>query len=236
MLAEYLIPDDKVWAVHAYVVNTRGDVVWGLHLNSHFDIFTHIDPRTPSGGTDVLLAYLRSGWPVTSAQCVAHTEDADSTIVQAGVVHDFETELPSGTDDYKVPLGFSTFSDGSSPATISAAVDTWTSRDWSAHDGFSFWLYGSNSGRSLFVDVLDNRKRCSTYDDSERYTYRFTDDFSGWKQVAVQFSDMVRKEIGNSAPNDGLGLSEVHGWGLGATSTGGQTTYYIDDFELQGKP
>ena len=54
--------------------------------------------------------------------------------------------------------------------------------------------------------------------------------------MTVQFADMVRKEIGNRTPKDGLGLSEVLGWGLGATSTGGQATYYIDDFELRDIP
>jgi hypothetical protein len=116
-------------------------------------------------------------------------------------------------------------------------INTWTPRDWSAHDGFSFWLYGSNSGTSLYVDLIDNRKNCSTYDDGERFTYSFTDNFSGWKQVTIQFSGMKRRDIGNRAPDDGLGLTHVHGWGFGVLKTGGPTTYYIDDFELHsGKP
>ena len=38
-----------------------------------------------------------------------------------------------------------------------AAVDTWVPQDWSAYEGISFWLYGNNSGTTMFVDVLDNR-------------------------------------------------------------------------------
>lgn len=47
---------------------------------------------------------------------------------------------------------------------------------------------------------------------------------------------MLRKEIGNSAPNDGLGLSTVHGWGLAALQTSGEITYFIDDVALRRIP
>ena len=36
-------------------------------------------------------------------------------------------------------------------------ANQWVSQDWSAYEGISFWLYGNNSGTTLFVDVLDNR-------------------------------------------------------------------------------
>ena len=45
-----------------------------------------------------------------------------------------------------------------------------------------------------------------------------------------------RKEVGNGAPVDGLGLSEVHGWAFGTTNTGGPITYYLDNFELRSTP
>lgn len=116
------------------------------------------------------------------------------------------------------------------------AVDQWISYDWSDFNQFSFWLYGRNSGTSLFVHILDNRKPSSTTDDAERNGYEFTDDFSGWKKVTIRFADMQRKEVGNSAPVDGLGLSAVHGWALGALKTNGPITYYLDDFELRNVP
>ena len=265
MMAEYLILADKVWAVHTYVVNARGEVVWLLHLNEHFDVFTNIDPRTPHDSTNVLLDFLRTGWP--SVPYVTRSADTGSPKIQAGVFDDFEAELPSGTDENGIPIGFSVFRGPESTVSISRAtthpplpgerngnnvlqldmnvkdwagflhgfenvtVDTWTALDWSSLEGFRFWLYGNNSGAKLIVDVIDNRKACATYDDAERYRYEFTDDFSGWKQITVNFSDMVREEINNHAPNDGLGLNEVHGWGFG-TANKGQATYYLDDFEL----
>jgi hypothetical protein len=112
------------------------------------------------------------------------------------------------------------------------AFNTWTPRDWRGFDAFSFWLYGNNTNTSLFIEILDNRKRRSTTPDAELYAYAFTDNFSGWKLIIVPFEELARKEIGNNAPNDGLGLSEVHGWAFGALNTGGPVTYYIDDLEL----
>ena len=90
--------------------------------------------------------------------------------------------------------------------------DGWVSQDWSRYQGISFWLYGNNSGTALFVDILDNRNPGATSDDAERWTVAFTDNFSGWQRLEFPFSAFSRKEIGNGAPNDGLGLTQMHGW------------------------
>jgi hypothetical protein len=91
-----------------------------------------------------------------------------------------------------------------------AAVNTWVTQDWSVYEGISFYLYGTGAGTDLFVDVLDNRNPGSTKDDAERWTFAFKDNFTGWKLIQIPFASMTRKEIGNGAPNDGFGLTEVH--------------------------
>ena len=40
------------------------------------------------------------------------------------------------------------------------------------------------------------------------------------------------QDIGNGAPNDGFGLTEVHGWAFGSLASGGAHTYYLDDVSL----
>ncbi len=114
------------------------------------------------------------------------------------------------------------------------AVDTWVPQDWSRNEGVSFWMYGQNSGAQLFIDILDNRTPGSTTDDAERFTVPFVDDFSGWQLLEFPFADFVRKEIGNGAPNDGLGLVEMHGYALGALGTGGPQTFYVDEVSVYG--
>jgi beta-glucosidase len=115
------------------------------------------------------------------------------------------------------------------------ALDSWVSQDWSAFEGISFWLYGNNSGSGLFFEILDNRNPGATGDDAERWTYPFADDFAGWRFFNIPFTDFTRKEIGNGAPDDGFTLTEVHGWALGSTSTGGALTFYMDQVALYGK-
>lgn len=111
---------------------------------------------------------------------------------------------------------------------------TWTTQDWSTSEGISLWFYGAGSGTSLFIDILDNRNPASTTDDAERYTVAFSDDVAGWQRLEFPFSSFTRKEIGNGAPNDGLGLFEMHGWAFGTLGTGGAQTFYLDDVRLYG--
>jgi beta-glucanase (GH16 family) len=114
------------------------------------------------------------------------------------------------------------------------AVDTWVPQDWSSYEGVSFWLYGNNSGTTVFFEVQDNRNPGSTADDTEIWNYTFADDFTGWQRFSIPFSEFVRKDIGNGAPNDGFNLTEVHGWAFGSLNTGGPVTYYLDDVVIYG--
>ena len=114
------------------------------------------------------------------------------------------------------------------------AVDAWVPQDWSTYAGFAVWVYGQNTGTGMFIDVLDNRNPGSTTDDAERWTVSFTDDFSGWQLLEWQWTEFARKGIGNGAPDDGLNLTEVHGWALGAVTTSGPVTWYADDAQVFG--
>lgn len=118
----------------------------------------------------------------------------------------------------------------------SETADEWLGYDWTGALELSFWFHGNNSGTRLVIDVLDNRRLCSTMDDAERYSYEFADDFSGWRLMSIPFEVMARKEIWNSAPNDGLGLSPVHGWALAALHTGGEIAFLVDDVRLRREP
>ncbi len=114
------------------------------------------------------------------------------------------------------------------------AVDTWVTQDWSTSEGISFWFNGTNSGAGMFIDILDNRNPGSTVDDAERWTVAFTDDSDDWTLYEFPFSSFTRKEIGNGAPNDGLGLFDMHGYAFGALGTNGPQTFYFDEVALYG--
>lgn len=112
----------------------------------------------------------------------------------------------------------------------------WLAYDWTGATEISFWLYGRETGAMLSFDVFDNRHAYSITNDPECYSFTFSDDFSGWRLISIPFEVMVRKEIGNFAPQDGLGLAAAHGWGFAVSRTQGAVTYYLDDVSLRRTP
>jgi beta-glucanase (GH16 family) len=116
------------------------------------------------------------------------------------------------------------------------AADAWVPQDWTSYEGFSLWLYGNNTGGTIFLDILDNRNPGSTTDDAERWSLDIPDTFSGWQYFQFSWDQFNRKDIGNGAPNDGFTLTEVHGYavgGYGNVNMGSQS-YYIDDVAIFG--
>ena len=114
------------------------------------------------------------------------------------------------------------------------AAGNWKPQNWSTREGISFWMFGSNSGQDMFIDILDNRNPGSTTDDAERFVVPFKDDFTGWEKLEFPFSSFTRKDIGNGAPVDGLTLSEMHGYAIGSITTDGPRTFFVDNVALYG--
>jgi hypothetical protein len=199
-----------IFGIHCYVFDQQGQNAFSFLVNSHHELFPVGFVTFTDGSSAISISTTTTHPPLSDKAAGRNTLKLDFDVTGwACFLHIFENDT----------------------------VDQWTSYDWTDFNQFSFWLYGRNSGNSLFVHILDNRKPSSTVDDAERYGYDFiTDDFSGWKQVIIRFADLRRKEVGNGAPVDGLGLSEVHGWAFGTTNTGGPITYYLDNFELRNAP
>jgi len=111
------------------------------------------------------------------------------------------------------------------------SVDTWVSQDWSPYAGIGFWFYGANSGGEVNFDIFDNRT--TTGDSCERFTYIFTDNFTGWRYFQIPFADFARKGWQpGGAPNDGLTLTEVWGYAFGFPAAVGAQTNYLDNIGL----
>ncbi len=161
---------------------------------------------------------------------------AGSSVTIAGVATPPAPILPAvGTPNNVLQMGIeSTSFAGFTRGFTDTVGDTWTPQDWSGNEGISLWMFGTGSGSSVFIDILDNRNPGSTTDDAERWTVAFADDFVGWQLVEFPFASFTRKEIGNGAPNDGLGLSEIHGYSIGTLDSGGLRTFYVDEVGLYG--
>ena len=78
--------------------------------------------------------------------------------------------------------------------------------------------------QTLKVDYL---RVYSLQDTAERFSTTFTDDFTGWQQVTLPFTDFSRSaEQPAGAPDDGLTLTNVTGYRFELPQTGG--TLYLD--------
>lgn len=116
------------------------------------------------------------------------------------------------------------------------AAKKWQPQDWYPYRGISFWVYGNATGGTIFMDILDNRGPASTVDDAERWTYNIVDDFEGWMYFEIPFEEFRRKDISNSAPNDGFTLNEIHGYAIGAFGSVvmGAQSIFVDQVALYG--
>ena len=75
----------------------------------------------------------------------------------------------------------------------------WGHQDWSRYDGLRFWFYGTNSGKQIQIEIFDNRQLENMGDSAERYYQRFTEDFSGWKQISCRSRSSSAAPIINPA-------------------------------------
>lgn len=58
--------------------------------------------------------------------------------------------------------------------------------DWATFNALSVWVYGTDSKASVALDVKDNG--------GEIWRSSFVDDFKGWKQIAVLFSELKARD------------------------------------------
>ncbi|MGW5653637.1 glycoside hydrolase family 3 protein [Streptomyces humi] len=105
--------------------------------------------------------------------------------------------------------------------------------DWSAHKGIRFWWDGQDNGKKTAFEIKDGGANGEA---SELWTTSFTDDFSGWKQIEIPFTDFVYRT--DYQPVGGidhvLGLTQM--WGYAVTlPVGVQGQFAMDDVELYGK-
>ncbi|MEV1024769.1 glycoside hydrolase family 3 N-terminal domain-containing protein [Streptomyces sp. NPDC050264] len=112
--------------------------------------------------------------------------------------------------------------------------------DWSASKGIRFWWYGQNtaplppgSGRKVSFEIKDGGAHGEA---SELWTTSFTDDWQGWHQVEIPFTQFAYRT--DYQPVGGidhvLGLDRMWGYAL-TLPTGVKGQFALDDVELYGK-
>ncbi|MEU1201874.1 glycoside hydrolase family 3 N-terminal domain-containing protein [Streptomyces sp. NPDC005813] len=105
--------------------------------------------------------------------------------------------------------------------------------DWSAHKGIRFWWEGRGSGKKISFEIKDGGAHGEA---SELWTTSFADDFTGWKQIEIPFTDFTYRT--DYQPVGGidqvLGLTQM--WGYAVTlPVGVKGDFAMDGVELYGK-
>ncbi|WP_333776834.1 glycoside hydrolase family 3 protein [Streptomyces sp. IBSBF 3136] len=105
--------------------------------------------------------------------------------------------------------------------------------DWSAHRGIRFWWDGQDNGKKIPFEIKDGGHDGEA---SELWTTSFTDDFTGWKQVELPFTDFAYRT--DYQPVGGidhvLGLDRM--WGYAVTlPVGVKGQFAMDGVELYGR-
>ncbi|MER5540321.1 glycoside hydrolase family 3 protein [Streptomyces mirabilis] len=132
------------------------------------------------------------------------------------------TEVLTGTYDISGYGGF----------THDFAFDQ-PAHDWSAHKGIRFWWDGQNNAKKVAFEIKDGGANGEA---SELWTTSFTDDFTGWKQIEIPFTDFTYRT--DYQPVGGidqvLGLTQMWGYAL-TLPVGVKGRFAMDDVELYGK-
>ncbi|QUW79387.1 glycoside hydrolase family 3 C-terminal domain-containing protein [Streptomyces mirabilis] len=138
------------------------------------------------------------------------------------------TDAPEGT---KVLTGTYDIS-GYGGFTHDFAFDQ-PAHDWSAHKGIRFWWDGQNNAKKVAFEIKDGGANGEA---SELWTTSFTDDFTGWKQIEIPFTDFTYRT--DYQPVGGidqvLGLTQMWGYAL-TLPVGVKGRFAMDDVELYGK-
>ncbi|MEU9271067.1 glycoside hydrolase family 3 N-terminal domain-containing protein [Streptomyces sp. NPDC048251] len=105
--------------------------------------------------------------------------------------------------------------------------------DWSAHRGIRFWWEGRGNGKKIAFEIKDGGANGEA---SELWTTSFTDDWTGWKQVEIPFTDFTYRT--DYQPVGGidqvLGLTETWGYAL-TLPVGVKGDFAMDGVELYGR-
>jgi hypothetical protein len=119
MVMEILVPGDQaVFGIHVYILDREGRNAFSFLLNSHHEIFRKAELVAADSSEEararMIAGATRTGLRALQAQIDNALECARrSPIVApravAGILHDFDAALPSGTDEFGVPVGYSTF-------------------------------------------------------------------------------------------------------------------------------
>lgn len=184
----------------------------------------------------VLLTLILASPQLTSADTIFADYEggfpADWFQYQGGAVVSPSVDTIADTDSYALPgqVGDNDILRGTFNNTdfggFGAAFNP--SMNWADEDGVSYWFYGTNSGQTFTFEIQDGTPGMGV----DRYHGTFVDDFKGWQEIDIPFTDFFYADYQENPPNDGLTLLDVRGWAYPLPPGAG--SFAIDDMAVYG--
>ena len=141
LVMEILVPGDQaVFGIHVYILDREGRNAFSFLLNSHHEIFRNAELVAADSSEEARARMIAdatmTGMRALQAQIAHALECAQrSRIVAepatAGILHGFDTTLPSGSDEFGVLIGYSTFA-GPETRVNYRIADSYPERDGAA--------------------------------------------------------------------------------------------------------
>lgn len=188
-------------------------------------------------------------WDSAGTPIITGDYEFTSELGKTGEVDDFENGIWIGADDFDNWIGLvpqtadtslairqilpetALALPGQEEATNVLAIETggfrhvftnnddWISQDWSGYNAVGLWVYGTNQGDELTIEILNG---LNAEDPTAQAIARYTlaDDFTGWQYFTVPFALFEQDSDFNAA--------EVVGYGLSGTTS----IVHVDDVRL----
>jgi uncharacterized repeat protein (TIGR01451 family) len=245
-------PNDDTAERFAYefVDNSTGWRYIAIPWGSFFRDYAYQPPNAPNDGL-TLTAVEAYAFALPIGTRTAWVDEV--RLFQTDNIDDFESGLPAGWFQYGdggtiiVPTTVPTSTVPGLPTNNVLSIEYTSAgwgggtghdlggQDWSQHDGFAFWFYGSSSATVYRVILSDNGNPAFPNDDTaERFAYEFVDNSTGWRYIAIPWGAFFRDYAYQppNAPNDGLTLTAVEAYALALPI--GTRTAWVDEVVIYG--
>jgi hypothetical protein len=187
LFMEFLLPvnDQSIFGVHLFILDADGRNAFSFLLNSHHQSFVDAalvaDDSSETARAKLMERATGLGVAALQAQIGRARERAtlglpvSAVKVPAGIFDDFESGLRKATDRFGIPIGFVTFTDGSSTIELSTTTDHPPMPDKAAGNHV-LKLDLNVSGWAAFAHIFEN----DAVDAWVPYDWSAFDEFSFW--------------------------------------------------------
>ena len=132
----------------------------------------------------------------------------------------------AAADNHALSVGYTVTSYGG------FSHDLATPQDWTAYDGLSFWVKGTNSGQQVEYEI---KAGGPDGENGQLWQGFFTDNVNGWQKVQIAFANLKKRtdyQPGGAPNNVAPDLTKIWGYAVNLPGGGATNTLLFDDVDI----